>query len=80
MSKSISSESYEGHESRKKSGERGAGDEFAFWVCSGGYVDDTRFATKAWKRVADAFIDERVASGTMIIHGGKDISYGAAKA
>ena len=34
-----------------------------------------RLATKAWKAVADAFIDERVKSGAMIVHGGKDISF-----
>ncbi|GMH73206.1 hypothetical protein TL16_g13234 [Triparma laevis f. inornata] len=32
-----------------------------------------RLATKAWKRVVDAFIDEGVESGRMIIHGGKNI-------
>ncbi|GMH71957.1 hypothetical protein TL16_g05794 [Triparma laevis f. inornata] len=31
-----------------------------------------RFATKAWKRVVDAFIDERAASGAMIVHDGND--------
>ncbi|GMH90503.1 hypothetical protein TL16_g11789 [Triparma laevis f. inornata] len=42
-------------------------------------MDDTlmklRLATKAWKRVADAFIDEGVESGAIIVHDGKDISY-----
>ncbi|GMI16655.1 hypothetical protein TrLO_g6303 [Triparma laevis f. longispina] len=34
-----------------------------------------RLATKAWKRVADAFIDEGVKNGTMNVHDGNDISY-----
>ncbi|GMH60069.1 hypothetical protein TL16_g13022 [Triparma laevis f. inornata] len=33
-----------------------------------------RFATKAWKCVVDAFIDEGVASGAVMVHGGKGIS------
>ncbi|GMI00474.1 hypothetical protein TrLO_g11383 [Triparma laevis f. longispina] len=32
-----------------------------------------RLTTKAWKRVVDAFIDEGVRNGTIIVHGGKDI-------
>ncbi|GMH48250.1 hypothetical protein TrLO_g885 [Triparma laevis f. longispina] len=40
--------------------------------------DDTlmkiRLASKPWSRVADAFIDEGVKNGTMIVHGGNDIS------
>ncbi|GMH60889.1 hypothetical protein TL16_g03147 [Triparma laevis f. inornata] len=32
-----------------------------------------RLATKSWKRVADAFIDEGVRSGELIVHNGKDI-------
>ncbi|GMH98911.1 hypothetical protein TrLO_g14216 [Triparma laevis f. longispina] len=34
-----------------------------------------RVATKGWNAAADAKIDERVASGAMIVHGGEDISY-----
>ncbi|GMH68616.1 hypothetical protein TL16_g04973 [Triparma laevis f. inornata] len=34
-----------------------------------------RLATKAWKRVVDAFIDEGVRSGAMIVHSGKDVSF-----
>ncbi|GMI01923.1 hypothetical protein TrLO_g8130 [Triparma laevis f. longispina] len=36
-----------------------------------------RLATKGWKAAADAFIDEGVRSGAMIVHDGKDISYEA---
>ncbi|GMH52502.1 hypothetical protein TL16_g01243 [Triparma laevis f. inornata] len=36
-----------------------------------------RMATKVWRRVVDAFIDERVASGAMIVHDGKDIRFGS---
>ncbi|GMH69212.1 hypothetical protein TrLO_g15722 [Triparma laevis f. longispina] len=32
-----------------------------------------RLATKAWKRVVDAFIDEGVESGAMMVHGGNDV-------
>ncbi|GMH51864.1 hypothetical protein TL16_g01107 [Triparma laevis f. inornata] len=32
-------------------------------------------ATKAWNAVVDAFVDERVASGEMIVHGGNDINW-----
>ncbi|GMI01162.1 hypothetical protein TrLO_g3850 [Triparma laevis f. longispina] len=32
-----------------------------------------RLATKAWKRMADAFIDEGVKSGAMLFHGGEDL-------
>ncbi|GMH90200.1 hypothetical protein TL16_g11694 [Triparma laevis f. inornata] len=35
-----------------------------------------RLATKGWKPTAEAFIDEGVRSGAMIVHGGKDISWG----
>ncbi|GMH74735.1 hypothetical protein TrLO_g3367 [Triparma laevis f. longispina] len=33
-----------------------------------------RLVTKAWKRVADAFIDEGVESGEIMVHDGYDIS------
>ncbi|GMH89507.1 hypothetical protein TL16_g11479 [Triparma laevis f. inornata] len=33
-----------------------------------------RLETKGWKATADAFIDEGVRSGTMIVHDGKDIT------
>ncbi|GMI18372.1 hypothetical protein TrLO_g7913 [Triparma laevis f. longispina] len=35
-----------------------------------------RLATKGWNAAADAFIDEGVKSGEIIVHGGKDISSG----
>ncbi|GMH53719.1 hypothetical protein TL16_g01511 [Triparma laevis f. inornata] len=42
-------------------------------------LDDTlmvlRLATKAWKRVADAFIDKGVKSGAIIVHSGEDHSW-----
>ncbi|GMI08219.1 hypothetical protein TrLO_g378 [Triparma laevis f. longispina] len=34
-----------------------------------------RLATKAWKRVVDAFIDEGVRSGEFIVHDGEDIGF-----
>ena len=34
-----------------------------------------RLAMRAWKRVADAFIDKGVRSGAIIVHDGKDISW-----
>ena len=34
-----------------------------------------RLATQGWKAVADAFIDEGVRSGAMIVHGGEDTSW-----
>jgi len=36
-----------------------------------------RLTTKAWKRVVDAFIDEGVKSGAMIVHGGADCVFEA---
>ena len=39
-----------------------------------------RLATKAWRVVAEAFIDENVESGAMIVHDGKDLSWNAAEA
>ncbi|GMH71655.1 hypothetical protein TL16_g05711 [Triparma laevis f. inornata] len=39
-----------------------------------------RLATKGWNAAVDALIDEGVESGTMIVHGGKDISFYAAEA
>ncbi|GMH93051.1 hypothetical protein TL16_g12522 [Triparma laevis f. inornata] len=40
--------------------------------------DDTlmtlRSTTKAWKAVVEEVIDERIESGVMLVHGGKDIS------
>ena len=39
-----------------------------------------RLATKAWKLVVDAFIDEGVRSGAIIVHDGKDISVTVANA
>ncbi|GMH80023.1 hypothetical protein TrLO_g4224 [Triparma laevis f. longispina] len=39
-----------------------------------------RLATKAWNRVVDAFIDEGVRSGTLIIHGGNDFGWYVAHA
>ena len=48
-------------------------------LTSSGKIWDTlmtlRLATKAWKRVADAFIDEGVRSEELIVHGGKDKSW-----
>ncbi|GMH70442.1 hypothetical protein TL16_g05408 [Triparma laevis f. inornata] len=41
----------------------------------GDTVMTLRLATKGWKCVADAFIDEGVKSGTMIVHDGTDISW-----
>ncbi|GMH87206.1 hypothetical protein TL16_g10782 [Triparma laevis f. inornata] len=37
-----------------------------------GLVQGDTLMTKAWKRVVDAFIDEGVKSGAMIVHGGAD--------
>ena len=37
-----------------------------------------RVATKGWNAAADALIDEGVASGAMIVHGGKGISHAKA--
>ncbi|GMH54697.1 hypothetical protein TrLO_g10981 [Triparma laevis f. longispina] len=34
-----------------------------------------RLATQGWKAVADAFMDEGVRSGAMIVHGGEDTSW-----
>ena len=34
-----------------------------------------RLATKAWKRVVDAFIDEGMRSGEFIVHDGEDIGF-----
>ena len=114
MSKSVASESNEGHESREMSGKRRAEDEgnedgeqtieatsaatsstlttvstvpattgqFMFTedfkrllvgLVQGDTLMTLRFVTKTWKRVADAFIDEGVKSGAMMVHDGKDI-------
>ena len=39
-----------------------------------------RLATKGWNAAVDALIDEGVASGAMLVHDGKDISFNAAEA
>ncbi|GMH53838.1 hypothetical protein TL16_g01542 [Triparma laevis f. inornata] len=116
MSKSVATESNDGHESGEKGEKRGARDEgsedgeeildlppaeslniltvvstvpattdqfmhtpeyrrhFVEYV-PGDTLMTLRLATKGWKAAADAFIDEGVESGTMIVHDGKDISY-----
>ena len=37
-----------------------------------------RSTTKAWKAVAEEVIDDRVSSGQLMVHDGKDISNGQA--
>ncbi|GMI12248.1 hypothetical protein TrLO_g625 [Triparma laevis f. longispina] len=48
-----------------------------------GFVSDIlmklRVTTKAWKAVADAFIDEGVVSGKIIVHDGNDIHFKVAQ-
>ncbi|GMH52670.1 hypothetical protein TrLO_g10384 [Triparma laevis f. longispina] len=39
-----------------------------------------KFTTKAWKRMVDAFIDEGVRSGQLMIHGGNDTYWKEAQA
>ena len=39
----------------------------------GGTLMVLRFTTKAWKGVADAFIDEGVESGAMVVHDEKGV-------
>ncbi|GMH58544.1 hypothetical protein TL16_g02632 [Triparma laevis f. inornata] len=121
MSKSVASESNDGHNTREKGGKRGAGDEEdedGDGKIEGSAADDSttlttvfaapaatdqfmhtpefrrhfvdfvhvqtlmalRLATKGWNTAADALIDEGVMSGELMVHGGNDLSYGAAKA
>ncbi|GMH49096.1 hypothetical protein TL16_g11103 [Triparma laevis f. inornata] len=40
----------------------------------------TRLASKPWSRVADAFIDDGVESGEMMVHDRRDFSYDEARA
>ncbi|GMI08516.1 hypothetical protein TrLO_g15967 [Triparma laevis f. longispina] len=94
MSKSVASETHESHESYKMGGKRGAGDKgdedeedifegfFRIKFVEFVPVDALmalKSATKAWKAVVEEVIDEGVASHTMMVHDGKDISYKAAE-
>ncbi|GMH90532.1 hypothetical protein TL16_g11795 [Triparma laevis f. inornata] len=114
MSKSVASESKNGHENREMSRKKGAGNEekdneegslnlppaesltisttvstvpattdqfmhtpefrrhFVEFV-PGDTLMTLRLATKGWKAAADAFIDEGMRSGAIIVHDGKDI-------